>query len=77
MRSELQKRYIPTIYKHDLSERIYSRTQGSVAEYLEELHTLSNRVDMDEPEYIIVGRLQERIQQTDKGYHASVTHSYH
>lgn len=50
--------YIPTTYRHDLSERIDGFKQGSktMVENSNEFHTLSRRVDVDEPEYIIVGR---------------------
>lgn len=58
MKAEFEKRFIPSTYLQDLSERIGGFTQGylSVADVSGEFHTLISRVEVDEPEYIIVGR---------------------
>lgn len=58
MKAELEKRYIPSTYFQDLSERIASFSQGHlfVAEYFDEFHTLSSRAKVDAPDYISVGR---------------------
>lgn len=58
MREELERRYILATYQQDLSERIADFTQGSlsVADYSGAFHTLSSRAEVNELEYITVGR---------------------
>lgn len=57
MKPKLEKRYIPTTYRQDLSKRIANFTQGymTVVEYCDEFHVLSSRAEVDELEYITIG----------------------
>lgn len=58
MKAALQARYVPPSYRQDLAERIASLMQDkkSVEEYSDEFHTLSARAEINEPDFLTVGR---------------------